>query len=69
MKITKVCLLLFLFCVRLGRAEDFGDVAVAPNAIYTGNTYHGYAEIRVALENHSHTRTHAVTLVYPELRS
>jgi hypothetical protein len=65
MKITKVCLLLFLFCVRLGRAEDFGDVAVAPNAIYTGNTYHGYAEIRVALENHSHTRTHAVTLVYP----
>ena len=46
-------------------AEDFGDVSVSANAIYTGNTYHGYAEMRVALENHSPTKSHRVTLVYP----
>ncbi len=38
---------------------------MAPNAFYTGNTYHGYAEMRVVLENRSPTKTHVVTLVYP----
>jgi hypothetical protein len=46
-------------------AEEFGEIAVFPNAIYTGNTFHGYAESRVALENHSRGKTHVVTLVYP----
>ena len=45
--------------------EEFGDISVEPNAIYTGNTYHGYAEMRVILENRSHGKTHVVTLVYP----
>lgn len=46
-------------------AEDFGDLSVSPNAIYTGNTYHGYAETRVLLENRSPVKSHVVTLVYP----
>ncbi|MGA2853693.1 MAG: hypothetical protein ABSE90_06155 [Verrucomicrobiota bacterium] len=49
----------------LCRADQFGDVSVEPSAIYTGNTYHGYAEMRVTLENRSSGRTHVVTLVYP----
>ena len=56
-------LLLLVFPVRA--ADEFGDISVAPNAIYTGSTFHGYAEMRVVLENHSHSKTHVVTLVYP----
>jgi hypothetical protein len=48
-----------------GRAEDFGDISVSPTAIYTGNTFHGYAETQVILENHSSSRSHTVTLVSP----
>jgi hypothetical protein len=56
----------FAFFISLCRAVDeFGDITVEPGAIYTGNTFHGYAEIRVVMENHSHTKTHFVTLVYP----
>ena len=55
----------FAFFICICRAEDFGEISVSPNAIYTGNTYHGYAEMRVVLENHSPTKTHVVTLVYP----
>ena len=55
----------FLFSFFAHAAEQFGDVSVEPHAIYTGNTFHGYAEIRVTLENHSHTKAHGVTLVYP----
>ncbi len=44
---------------------SFGDISVYPSAIYTGNTFHGYAEMRVMLENHSDRKTHIVTLVYP----
>jgi hypothetical protein len=55
----------FAFLISLCRAEDFGDVSVTANAIYTGNTFHGYAEMRVILENRSPGKTHVVTLVYP----
>ena len=48
-----------------GHAEEFGDIVVAPGAMYSGNTFHGYAEMRVALENRSISRTHNVTLVFP----
>ncbi|HEX3857124.1 MAG TPA: hypothetical protein VHY30_07510 [Verrucomicrobiae bacterium] len=47
------------------RADDFGDISVDANAIYTGNTFHGYAEMRVNLQNRSRGKTHVVTLVYP----
>ena len=48
-----------------GRAEDFGDVSATASAMYTGNTFHGYAETRVLLENHSASRPHNITLVTP----
>jgi hypothetical protein len=46
-------------------ADQFGDISVDPSAIYTGNTFHGYAEMRVMLGNRSPDRTHVVTLVFP----
>src|ERR1017187_9440377 len=55
----------FAFFISLRAAEEFGDISVSPNAIYTGNTFHGYAETRVLLENRSPGKTHVVTLVYP----
>ena len=48
-----------------GRAEEFGDIVVEPGAMYSGNTFHGYAEMRVTLENRSIGRMHNVTLVFP----
>ena len=51
--------------VSTGRAEEFGDILVAPQAMYSGNTFHGYAEMRVTLENRSISRMHDVTLVFP----
>ena len=59
-------LLSSVFCLCSARAADeFGDVTVSASAMYSGNTYHGYAEIRVALENRSHSKAHVVTLVFP----
>jgi hypothetical protein len=55
-------LLMSCWCAR---ADDVGDVSADASAIYTGNTYHGYAEIRVDLQNRSHDRSHVVSLVYP----
>jgi hypothetical protein len=46
-------------------ADEFGDISVSADAIYTGNTYHGYAEMRIVVENRADTKTHVVTLVYP----
>jgi len=54
-----------LFITRPCGAEEFGDILVAPQAIYSGNTFHGYAEMRVSLENRSMSRRHNVTLVFP----
>jgi hypothetical protein len=61
------CLFIFLTALVVAsvRAEEFGDISVSPNAIYTGNTYHGYAETRVLLENRSAGKKHSVTLIYP----
>ncbi|HEV2319097.1 MAG TPA: hypothetical protein VGV18_05065 [Verrucomicrobiae bacterium] len=55
----------FLFVALAARADDVGDISADASAIYTGNTYHGYAEIRVDLQNRSHNRAHTVTLVFP----
>ena len=54
-----------LFALNTRGADQFGDVSVSANAIYTGNTYHGYAEMRIVLENHSPSRAHEVTVIYP----
>lgn len=60
------CSFLFLALAGLSaRAEDVGDVSADASAIYTGSTTHGYAEIRVDLQNRSHDRSHTVTLVFP----
>jgi len=55
----------FAFLIFPCRADDFGDISVDANAIYTGNTFHGYAEMRVNLQNRSHGKSHVVTLVFP----
>jgi len=55
----------FAFLISLCRADDFGDISVDANAIYTGNTFHGYAEMRVDLQNRSHSKSHVVTVIYP----
>src|SRR5690242_8184680 len=56
--------LMVLFAGR-GSAENFDDITVQADAMYSGNTFHGYAEMRVSVENHSPGRTHVVTLTYP----
>lgn len=58
-------LFFFLLSGFFVRADDVGDISADASAIYTGNTYHGYAEMRVDLQNRSHDRSHVVTLVYP----
>ncbi len=65
--------LLFLVCGILGvrlvtpaAADRFDDIIVAPQAVPAGQTYHGYCEFRVILENQSPQDTHRVTLVFPE---
>jgi hypothetical protein len=60
-----LALALLVFPLPLRAADDFGDISVSASAIYTGNTYHGYAEMRVTLENRSGSKAHSVTLVYP----
>jgi hypothetical protein len=55
----------FLFSFAARAVEEFGDISVSANAIFTGNTFHGYAETRVLLENRSPGKAHIVTLVYP----
>src|ERR1041385_5279800 len=56
----------FVSFVTLGRAgEQFGDVLVSPEQSFSGGTYHGYAETRVTLENHSSAQRHRVTLSFP----
>src|SRR5262245_55314070 len=47
-------------------AERFGDIIVAPQALAAGETFHGYREFRVILENQSIKETHEVTLVFPD---
>lgn len=47
------------------RADDFGDITVSADAMYTGNTYHGYGELRVRIENRSGSKAHAITVAYP----
>jgi hypothetical protein len=54
----------FVFLISI-HAEDFGDITASADSMYSGNTYHGYAEMRVTLENRSPERNHTVTLVYP----
>lgn len=65
--------LLFLVCGLLGSrfiaataAERFDEIIVAPQAVPAGQTYHGYCEFRVMLENLSPSDPRRVTLVFPD---
>jgi hypothetical protein len=58
------CFLLFAFGSRA--AEQIGDITASAQPFASGETFHGYAEIRVLLENRSMKTTHRVTLVFPD---
>lgn len=47
-------------------AEQIGDVAVSPQSFHSGETYHGYGERLVVLENRSGSKAHLVVLSYPQ---
>ena len=64
-KVFFILHLAFFICTARA-AVVFGDISVDPSAIYTGNTFHGYAEVRLTLENRSHSKAHVVTLIYPD---
>ena len=49
-----------------GAVERFEDINVTPQSLVSGETYHGYREFRVLIENRSLKDTHVVTLVYPD---
>ncbi len=55
----------FAFLIPLPAADQFGDISVSASALFTGNTFHGYAETRVILENHSSSKTHVISLAFP----
>lgn len=46
-------------------AERFDDISVSPQVFFQGQTYHGYVEMRFAVENTSSDRTRKVTLATP----
>jgi hypothetical protein len=47
-------------------ADHFGDIVVTPESMISGDTHHGYRELRVLLENESAKESHQVTLIYPD---
>ncbi len=55
-----------LSATRSFAAERFGDITVAPQSLSVGETFHGYHEFRVLLQNESTKDTHRVTLIYPD---
>jgi hypothetical protein len=59
-------LVLLLLVSTASAASRFGDIVVAPQALVSGETHHGYRELRVLLENQSLKNAHRVTLVFPD---
>jgi hypothetical protein len=57
--------LIFSVATSLFAADEFGDVSISAAAMYTGNTFHGYGEIDVTLENRSGAQAHTVSLTFP----
>ncbi len=47
-------------------AEQIGPISVSSQPLTSGETYHGYREYRILLENSSAKDAHQVTLVYPD---
>jgi hypothetical protein len=55
-----------MFALPASGAERFDNITVALQAMHMGETHHGYNEIRVLVENRSVSRSHRVTLTFPE---
>jgi hypothetical protein len=58
--------LLLALTVAVSGAERFDDIIVAPQSLASGDTFHGYREFRILLENQSPKSTHTVTLSFPD---
>ncbi len=54
-----------IFLASSAAAERFDDISVSPQVFFQGQTYHGYVEMRFAVENSSPDRTRKVTLATP----
>ncbi len=52
-------------CRALFAAERFDDISVQPEVFFEGETFHGYVEHRVIVENHSPDKTRRITLELP----
>ncbi|MBC8094260.1 MAG: hypothetical protein H7Y43_00465, partial [Akkermansiaceae bacterium] len=63
---TLILAILFAVTTLQVAAEQFGAISVSTQPLTSGETYHGYREYRVLLENHSAKDAHRVTLVYPD---
>lgn len=59
------CLVLAVGSLVSFAAERFEDISVSPQVFFQGQTYHGYIEMRFAVENSSPDRTRKVTLATP----
>ena len=46
---------------------NFDDITVTPELGLNGNSFHGYAEYRIAVSNHSLDKAHQVTLILPKM--
>lgn len=67
-RIAVLLVLVWMCCIVpdvLPRTE-FGDIAVIPELIPSGTSFHGYAEYRIAVSNRSPDKTHRVTLTLPK---
>jgi hypothetical protein len=58
--------LLLALTATVSGAERFDDIVVAPQSLASGDTFHGYREFRVVLENQSTKSKHIVTLSFPD---
>ena len=47
-------------------AVEFDDIVITPELTPSGNSFHGYAEYRIAIANRSPDKTHNVKLIFPK---
>ncbi|HLP78256.1 MAG TPA: hypothetical protein VK327_15230, partial [Candidatus Paceibacterota bacterium] len=47
-------------------AEQFGSISISSQPMTSGETYHGYREYRILMENQSGKDAHKVSIAYPD---
>ncbi|HEY9510788.1 MAG TPA: hypothetical protein VIV82_13085, partial [Verrucomicrobiae bacterium] len=57
---------IFFAALSLASAENFGGISVNYQPMFSGETFHGYREYRILIENSSLKDSHNVDLVYPD---